>query len=70
MMDDILSDNSLDRLDRIERLESILAAASHHALPSPVLPSPSPALHFPAPAPLPAVCNNIQKVYVDAETQV
>ena len=31
MMDDILSDNSLDRLDRIERLESILAAASHHA---------------------------------------
>jgi len=32
MVDDILSDNSLERMDRIERLENILAAASQHAL--------------------------------------
>jgi len=36
MVDSILSDNSMERMDRIERLESILAAASLHALnPSP-----------------------------------
>ena len=39
MVDDILSDNSIERLDRIDRIDSILAAA--HALnsftPSPKL---------------------------------
>ena len=36
MVDNILSDSSIERLDRIERLESILAAASIQALnPSP-----------------------------------
>jgi hypothetical protein len=61
MMDDILSDNSLDRLDRIEKLESILSAATHHALPSPALPT----LHSSSP-----FSTTIQKVCVDAETQV
>ena len=32
MVEDILSDNSMERIDRIERLESILAAATQHAL--------------------------------------
>jgi len=59
-MDDILSDTSLDRLDRIERLESLLAAATHHALPSPA----------PSSATTPLASNCIQKVFVDAETQV
>jgi hypothetical protein len=80
MMDDILSDNSLDRLDRIEKLESILAAASHHALPSP---SPTTNNHAPnnSHAPnshtlnnhIPNLPNNtsvVHKVCVDAETQV
>ena len=32
MVDEILANSSLDRIDRIERLESVLAAATHHTL--------------------------------------
>lgn len=32
MVEDILSDSSMERMDRIDRLESILAAATQHAL--------------------------------------
>ena len=32
MVDEILANSSLDRVDRIERLESVLAAATHHSL--------------------------------------
>jgi len=42
MVDNILSDSSMERMDRIERLESILAAASIHAL------NPSPTSHAPS----------------------
>ena len=32
MVDDLLSDNSIERLDRIERLENLLSEASQQAL--------------------------------------
>ena len=32
MVDEVLANSSLDRIDRIERLESVLAAATHHTL--------------------------------------
>merc|ERR1711936_126972 len=40
MVDEILANGNLDRMDRIERLESILSAATHHALvvPTPTIP--------------------------------
>jgi len=57
MVDEILANSSLDRIDRIERLESVLAAATHHTLiQSPPLPTSAP-----SPAPRPTMA--------DAETQ-
>ena len=40
MVEDILSDSSMERMDRIDRLESILAAATQHALTPTSAPSP------------------------------
>merc|ERR1719382_1874260 len=57
MVDEILANSSLDRIDRIERLESVLAAATHHTL----VQSPPLLTSAPSPAPRPAMA--------DAETQ-
>ena len=62
MVDDILSDNSMERMDRIERLESILAAASQHAL-HPLHPAASPSSS-------PSLLAKVQGSKVNAETQV
>jgi len=61
MVDDILSDNSMERMDRIERLESILAAASQHAL-HPLHPAASPSSS-------PSLLAKVQGSKVNAETQ-
>jgi len=54
MVDEILANGNLDRMDRIERLESILSAATHHAL---VVPSPT------------ATPQQTKPTMVDSETQ-
>merc|ERR1711892_743803 len=57
MVDEILANGNLDRMDRIERLESILSAATHHALVVPTTPTPQP-----PPPP-------VKPTMVDSETQ-
>ena len=55
MVDEILANGNMDRMDRIEKLESILSAATQHAL---------------VPTPTPPPPQAIKPTMVDSETQV
>lgn len=59
LVDEILANSSLDRMDRIERLESVLTAATHNAL---IQSPPGPMVTPPPPVP-------VRPVMADAETQ-